>query len=136
MSWDVIILRAPAGITRVSDLPDGFDQPLGSREEVVRAICAAFPSANSSDPTWMVLDGDEYSIEFSLGQNKSIEYLMLYIRGTAQAVDAVQHLCETTGWRAFDTAAGEFIDFTSPSRYDGVLRWQDYKTTRLTQVLT
>ena len=126
MSWDVIIINVPEDIETVSELTDDSTAPLGSKNYVLSAISNVFPHANVADPTWVVVDGESYSIEFSVGHQDEIEFLMLHVRGDANAIDAIECLCKLTGWHAFDTAMGDFIDFGA-NRDKGFRRWQQYR---------
>lgn len=127
MSWDVIIFNLPDNVKTVLELTDESMTPLGSRDYILSVISSVFPQADLSDPTWVVLDGDDYSIEFSLGQDEQLETLMLHVRGDIEAINAIENFCKATGWRAFDSSVGEFIDFTDPNRDRGIKRWQEYR---------
>ncbi len=127
MGWDVILLNVPSGARTIARLPDGGVIPLGSREEVLAAIGRAFPELDLTDPSWLVLSSDAYAVEFSVGPNQSVDSLMLHVHGDSRAIAIVQRLCEAGKWRAFDTSAGEFIDFDSPNRDRGLRRWQEYR---------
>ncbi len=127
MSWDVIILNVPNDIKIDGDLADDTVRPLGSRDEVLRAITTAFPHADVSDPNWIALRGDGYTIELSLEETEYVGSLTLFVRGSVEAVDAIECLCKAGGWRAFDTSLGDFIDFASSQRDTGLKRWQQYR---------
>jgi hypothetical protein len=126
MSWDVIILNISGETRTVSELTDDSVIPLGSRDEVLSIIHNVFPQVNLSDPTWIILDGNDYSIEINVSQNHQIDTLMLHVRGNPEAINAIESLCKATGWRAFDPSGGDFIDFTNPDRDKGFQRWQGY----------
>lgn len=127
MSWDVIIFNIPDNIQTISELTDDSILPLGSRDHILSVIAHIFPQANLSDPTWVVLDDEDYSIEFSLGQDEQINTLMLLVRGGIEAINAIENFCKVTGWRAFDSSAGDFIDFSDSNRDLGIKRWQEYR---------
>jgi len=127
MSWDVIIFNVSNEIKSVSELTEDAIKPLGSRDNVLSAIKTTFPQANLSDPSWVVQDGAGYSIEFSLGQNDPIQTMMVYVRGDISSLRAIEQFCRTTGWRAFDSSVGDFIDFSDLNYDRGFKRWEQYK---------
>ena len=126
MSWDVMIFNLQNNIKSVSELTDDSVISLGSKNEVLSTIRHIFPQANFSDPTWVVLDGKDYSIEFSLGQDEQIEVLMLHVRGSVDALDAIERFCQINDWRAFDSATGDFINFDL-KHDEGFKRWTEYR---------
>ncbi|GAA3005708.1 hypothetical protein GCM10020229_16970 [Kitasatospora albolonga] len=53
MSWDLLLLPAPADVTAVDGLPDDFrSDPLGSREHVAAALRERIPGIDLTDPAW------------------------------------------------------------------------------------
>ncbi len=127
MGWDLIVLRVPDYVKAVADLRDHAALALGSRDDVLRTISAAFPQADTSNPVWVVVDGEGYTLELNIGEKEPIESLMIFVHGSAEAIRAIEHLCVRGGWRAFDTAAGDFIDFASTNRDFGFERSQEYR---------
>ena len=90
-------------------------------------VATAFPDADTSDPTWVVVDGKDYSIEVSIPNDDEVLSVMLYVRGETSALEAIERLCEVSRWRALDGATGQFIDFRSEDRDVGMRRWLDYQ---------
>jgi hypothetical protein len=127
MGWDVLVLKIPPAVKTVSQLADMSTEPLGPQGHVLSVIEAAFPDSDVSDPRWIVVTTDSYSIEISLIQAIEVEALMLHIHGTLVAIEAIERLCAVGGWRAFDSATGEFLDFGSPDRDAGFRRWRQYR---------
>jgi hypothetical protein len=113
VSWDVVILQVPEGVESPAELPDDFDSNLGSAESFLRLLKSLFPEIDLSDPAWGILDGPEFSIEFSIGEKDPVDSVMLHVRGSGQAVEPIQSLCKAGGWRALDMSDGEFIDFSA-----------------------
>ena len=85
-----------------------------------------FPSIDLADPSWAVLVTDDYSIEFSIGEETPCTSVMLHVRGPETAIEPLRAVCERTGWRAFDTSTGDVIDFADdPAK--GLRKWIAYR---------
>ena len=112
MSWDVFITKEP--IRLGSDDPPN-PAPLGSCDSVRTAVAGSLPDTDWSDPTWGVLDGQGWSIEFNLGTESPVTSLMLHVRGGGNPISAITRLCADNGWHALDLAAGNYIDLKAPS---------------------
>jgi hypothetical protein len=127
MSWDVLILNVPPEVSSVEELPDDFTSRLGSHEDVLKKIADAFPEIDLSDPTWGLLDGPDYSIEFNIGEKDPIDAIMLHVRGSDQALSAIETVCNVAeGWTAMDVGNGEFIDFSIGSA-TGFRNWRNFR---------
>lgn len=121
MSWDVLILNVAAEVESATQLNDQSVKPLGTRLDVLRNIRQAFPNLDVSDPKWIVITEADYSIQASLVEDDVVQSILLNVHGSARSLDAIGHLCDVAHWRAFDSAAGEFIDFNSQHKDTG---WQ------------
>ncbi|MEZ4705755.1 MAG: hypothetical protein R3A44_01035 [Caldilineaceae bacterium] len=125
MSWDVILMNVPSNVRSISELEDELPI-LGSKIEVLSILSSALPSINLSDPTWGVMDGDNFSIEFSIGDKDPIQTIMLFVRGSDDAVRVIEKVCQYSGWRALDTSLGDFISFEeNPAA--GLQQWRAYR---------
>jgi hypothetical protein len=51
---------------------------------------------------------------------------MLHVRGGDGALAPIRHLCEQTGWKAFDTTEGDFIDFEGDPG-TGLRAWRAFR---------
>jgi hypothetical protein len=112
MSWDVILMRWPAGFSSVNDLGDALDpSPLGPRRHVVAALRDAFPEMDFKDETWGLLQGKGFSVEFNVGSEDICQGVMLHVRGNDRALEAVRRAVECLGVRALDTSTGSCIEF-------------------------
>lgn len=113
MSWDVSIENIPSTYERFADLPEDFQAPpLCSRKELESILVNLFPEILTNDQrSWMVLEGDDFSIEFDSGDDDPVESVLLNVRGEAPALEPIRKLCEATGWRALDLSEGDYIDF-------------------------
>ena len=56
MSWDVILLRLPAHITKIEEAPDDGGEPLGATDEVGHVLHSLLPTLDLTDPTWGILE--------------------------------------------------------------------------------
>jgi hypothetical protein len=126
MSWDVILMSVPSVIVAVEDFPDDFSSELGPQPQVLSTIAAILPDLDLTDPTWGILDGDDFSIEFNIGDGDPVDTIMLHVRGGDSAIRAIQHICEHTGWRALDTSTGDFINFAEDPT-EGLQQWRTYR---------
>lgn len=126
MSWDVVMLAAPAGVMDLSQLPQDFSVPLGPLQEVLDQLQWILPDLDLSDPTWGRLHGPGYSIEFSVLPNDPVLAVMLHVRGGDDAIEPIARLCRQTGWSAFDCGDGNLIDF-SADPCSGLRAWREYR---------
>lgn len=97
------MMRRPEGSVAISDLEEADIPPLGSLTEVRRKLQAALPEIDLADPAWGTLEGDDYSIEFSVGEEDPCMSVMLHVRGGDEALGVIQRLFAATGWEALDT---------------------------------
>lgn len=127
MSWDVLLFRLPPSIRSLNELPDDFaGESLGTPTDVADVVRDLFPHIDFSDPTWGVLETEQYSIEFSIGDEVPCTSVMLHVRGPENAIGPVRELCARTGWSAFDTSSGDLIDFAAdPTK--GLREWIAYR---------
>jgi len=126
MSWDVLLLNVPDNIKSQNDLPADFKSTLGITTDILSTLSAIAPEIDLHDPTWGVLEGDGFSIEFNIGRNNPIESIMLHVRGSNEAITTIERICKKTGWRALDTSTGNFIEFNqNPEK--GLEQWRSYR---------
>lgn len=124
MSWDVILQSEKIAPTYSELENDEFKSYLGQRDEIIKVIENVFRDVDFTDKSWGMLDRDDYSIEFNMGgDNISIDSIMLHVRGEDNSIDAIEKLCESTGWFALDTSTMEFIDF-SDKKEIGFNEWK------------
>ena len=115
MTWDVYALRAPRGARTVEDIPDGYEPPsLGRPEDVVAVVREVAPHVDATSEHWLVLQGEDHSIEVMLGKSVTVHDLSFYIRGGDGAVGVVLAVCRRLGATAYDTETGELL--TTESR--------------------
>ena len=111
MSWDIFIQQFPDGARRVADIPDTYTaDPIGKREEVIAKIREALPQAKFDDPSWGTLTGDDYSIEFGIGDDELLYGMTLHVRGSDDVLPHITTLLRALDLRAIDSWTGEFFD--------------------------
>lgn len=126
MSWDVLLLRLPPGITSVGDIDDDFGEVLGTTDEVRRLLAGVIPALDLTDPAWGVLESANYSIEFSIGADEPCNSVMLHVRGLDDALEPIRAVCAARGWQAIDCSSGDVIAFDAdPAR--GLRAWREYR---------
>jgi len=110
MTWDVYAVKAPPGARRLDDLTDAYGSAtVGTVQEVVALITEGAPHVDATDPTWLVLEGEDHSLDVSLGKGVHVRDVTFYIRGGDGAVDLVLDLSSRLKVRAFDTETGEML---------------------------
>jgi hypothetical protein len=103
MSWDVFVQDIPRHVASVDEIPDDFaPQPLGSRASIVDAIRCVAPFADTSDPSWVRIEGHGCDIEVSLGGDDPVDHFAFHIRGGDVSVAVVAAILARLGFRAFD----------------------------------
>ena len=120
MSWDLIVFAKDTPTRSdekgLASFEDGWEATdIGTLEEVPREISRAFPETNWSDPTWGLLAGDSFSLEFSLGRKEPVNTFSIHARGSA--TDAVLHMISVTGWKVLDVQTTQWLnDAEDPDR--------------------
>lgn len=117
MSWDVFLFDGPSTPDPIDGAPNDWKpEPIGSSESARAAISAEHPAVDWRDPTWGVLDGEGWSIEFNVGKDEIVDSIALHVRGGGDPLPAITSLCRANAWVAFDTSTGELLNLERPSR--------------------
>lgn len=119
-------MRVPPGVKRMDELPDEYEHDLASLAELQGMLIEMFPEIDLGDPTWAVLEDPDFSIEFNLGEDDPCQGIMLHVRGGDGALAPIRHLCEQTGWMAFDPSKGDFIDLEADPGA-GLRAWRAFR---------
>jgi hypothetical protein len=85
MSWDVYAQDFGPYKT-FEEIPEDFRPgPIGKRSEIIEKILAIVPFAEFSDPEWLVIDADEFSIEINMSDEEVLDAITFHIRGGGDA---------------------------------------------------
>ncbi|MCG8569989.1 MAG: hypothetical protein MJB14_07590 [Spirochaetes bacterium] len=128
MSWDVLFVKFPNNINSIDEIPGDYNPgSLCTRQYYEEMIFNLFPNIDeNNDRSWMILEDDSYSIEFSAGTGEMLDSLMLHIRGDEKALKVIKNICDFTNWKAFDTTTGDLIDFDN-NPDEGFSQWRNFK---------
>lgn len=125
MSWDILIQQFPDGAQRVADIPDTFTAPpIGKRADILAKLRSALPQADYSDPNWMKLHADDYSLECSLADDEMLYGVTLHVRGSDAVLPHITTVLRALGLRAIDSWTGEFFDPEVAPH--SLARWRTY----------
>jgi hypothetical protein len=127
VSWDILLQRFPQNVASPAEIPDDYKPPvIGSRAQVASSFRELFPTAITSDPGWIVIDRDDFSIEVSILDNEQCTGFMLYVHGDESAVQAVMQIAQHFEMRALDCSSGEFMDAMADPA-SGLQQWRAYR---------
>lgn len=127
MSWDIFVQDLPRDARRVEDIPDEFvPAPLGPRSKIIAAILEVAPSADFSNPSWGIIDGDDWSIDVSLGDAEECESFAFHVRGGDAAVGVIEAILRRLNLRALDAQTGDFF-VAGPEALGSFQRWRSYR---------
>lgn len=127
MSWDIVIFRSVQKGVLPKDWPDDFKPLLlGRTEEIRKQISLYLPGVDWSDPSWGILDGEGFSIEFNMGAEGEIDSIMLHVRGSGDPVSAIAKFCMPNDWAAYDCSTGDYLDFEYPPHRG----WEEFQAYR------
>jgi hypothetical protein len=131
VSWDVLFQDLPDGVTCLDDIPADFQptKPLGTHADVLAKLRSAAPGVDFSDPTWGVLGGNGFSIEFNVGNEEPVMALMLHVRGmNEERVFAIlRDVALALDRQAIDCSAGTLLDFSADDVAAGFQAWRRYR---------
>ncbi|MCZ2525934.1 DUF4253 domain-containing protein [Streptomyces sp. HB2AG] len=127
MSWDVLLLHLPDGISPAQEVPEDYaPPPLGPRQEILAAVGRAVPEADLSDPTWGELLGPGWSMELNIGSKDPVDSIMLHIRGSGDDVLApVFRLAEALRCKVLDCAEGHLLTPCQTSSWHAFQQFRD-----------
>ena len=127
MSWDIFVQDFPAEAKTVADTPSSFrPSPIGSRSQIIDIITSVIPTADFSDLSWGLIDGQDWSIEVNLGQEEDFRSFALHVRGGDAAVGAVAAILRRLNLRAIDSQTGEFF-VAGESATESFQQWKRYR---------
>jgi hypothetical protein len=115
LSWDVILVGAPARVRSTADFPKDYDPPRFERATAIARITELFPNAvDFSNPSWGVIDGDGWSMEVNIGKEETTQSFMLHVRGGGDPLPAIFQIADALGLRPLDCSSGELLSPDNP----------------------
>jgi hypothetical protein len=125
MSWDVYAQDFGPYKT-FEEIPNDFAPgPIGKRSEIIEKILAIVPFAEFSDPEWLVIDADEFSIEINMSDEEVLDAITFHIRGGGDAGECVASILKSLGLRAHDSGTGDFFNMDAPD--EGFAKWRELR---------
>jgi hypothetical protein len=110
MSREVFVFVAPHGLRRMEDLPKNYRMPsLGSRDEVIGIIRRLAPQVDESDPAWLVVQGPDYVVDVSLGNDADLDSFMFFVRAGDNSVAVMLAIAGALGATLFDTSSRDLL---------------------------
>lgn len=133
MSWDVIFMRTPDGITTLGQIPQGFIPPsLGSRSEIVTHLENALPGLRFIQEEG-VYEGNDHSITIdlvSIGEPDLIRSVYAHVRGGGTALKTLETMWQIMRCSAFDGSTGDRLTSSTISNASFEV-WREYRNTVL-----
>jgi hypothetical protein len=127
VSWDIFVQDLPKDAKSVADIPDDFEaQPIGRRKEIIEGIRRVIPDMDMSDPTWLTIDGPDWSIEVNIGNGEILESFAFHVRGGDLAAAVVADILQELGLRALDPSSETGI-FDPTTAKESLQRWRKYR---------
>ena len=114
MTWAVYDVGTSGGIRRVEDLPEGYFLPVvGSTEQVVAQVREVVPYADTTDPSWLVVAGEDHTMEVALGKAAQVHDVTFYVRDGEGAAAVILDVCRRLRITPYDTETGEILTLDS-----------------------
>jgi hypothetical protein len=116
MSWDVLVMRCPEGARVLDDIPEGWNQALGTGAEVRAVLTVQLPAVRFAVDGWADFDGVGFSLETCVDapDDAAVRSLMLSVRGSAEDAQKTV-LAVAAALEARPYAIGEgFLDLEDP----------------------
>jgi hypothetical protein len=127
MSWDIFVQDLPGNAKAVSDIPADFrPASIGKRSKVIEKIKEVVPTADFADPSWGLIEGDDWSVEVNIGTNEDCHGFAFHVRGGDAAVGVVAAVLEHMKLRALDSQTGEFF-VSGPEAIESFRKWRAYR---------
>lgn len=128
MSWDVFISRHS-----VNDLQNDNFKQIGSKQEILDLLTKLLPDIQTQKDDWVLIKKNDYSIEIDLGDEDTIDHLMLYVRGDTQVpMIIIKEICSRINCYAMDCYDSSQIDFNQIEN-KSLKEWQLYRDKILNQ---
>jgi hypothetical protein len=92
---------------------------------VISAIRQVAPHVDTTDPSWLVLQGPDHLMEVSLGKDEDVDGFTFFVRGGEGSVPLMAAIADAVGATLFDTSTGELV--TAESGAASLLAWRRYR---------
>jgi len=126
MSYDIFVQDLPDDAATFEDIPADFKPAsIGRRSFIIARISKIVPTADFSDPSWGIIEGDSWSIEVSMGADEECRGFALHVRGGAGALEVVATILQSLNLRALDPQAGGF--FARAASKSSFSQWCAYR---------
>jgi len=127
MSWDVLIFNFHGPFPSKEELnaKDFRPPPVGEVDLVRKKLSKSISEIDWSDPSWGILRGDGFRMEFNLQKDGIVQSFMIHIYGGGNPLPIIHKLCVDNDWFAFDTSSG-WLDREDPSD-KGWQAFQEYR---------
>ena len=125
MSWDLFV-QDWGNFESLDDISNDFEpQSIGKRSEVIDNIKAAEPTIDFSNPSWGILENEQFTIEFNMGNSEECDGFVMHISGNELALPCVGNILDRLKLRAADGSSPFFFDIEK-SKGD-LQKWIDYR---------
>ncbi|GAB5526030.1 MAG: hypothetical protein Roseis2KO_39020 [Roseivirga sp.] len=109
MSWDLFV-QDWGNVKSLEELPENFEPgPIGERTQIIEQISKAEPTVDFSDPAWGILQNDQFSIEFNMGEEENLYSFAMHIRGEGRVSECIENILKQIKMRAISTSTGKFF---------------------------
>jgi hypothetical protein len=109
MSWDIFVQDIPEDVQTVNDMRRKYHgyrpKTIGRRFELITKIKEIVPDVDFSNPSWGVLEGPDYYIEFNMGDEQECVGFALHVSGEDSAVPVISDILRYLGLKAFDPSS-------------------------------
>jgi len=127
MSWDIFVQDLPPDAKSVADIPSGFrPESIGKRSMIIEGIKELVPTADFSDPTWGLIDGEDWSIEISIRPEEDCRGFVFHVRGGDAAAGTVAAILQHLQLRALDSQTGGFF-VAGADAVESFRKWRIYR---------
>jgi hypothetical protein len=127
MSWDIFVQDFPKDATTIDDISDDFQPALiGPRLELIALIKEVVPNADFSDPSWGLINSNDWSIEIDMGSEDECNGIAFHIRGGDEAAGLIAAILDHLDLRALDSQSGDFF-VAGPEAMDSLKKWREYR---------
>lgn len=80
------------------------------------------PFAEFTDPEWLLVDAEEFSIEINMDDEEELGSITFHIHGDGEAGQCVAAILKSLGLRAHDSGTGDFFNIDAPD--EGFAKWR------------